>query len=59
MKVKFKDESVTIQFRDGRAPVTPGNLTPEKYEALIKESPGYASLFEEVQENLKPTKTKE
>lgn len=53
--VKFKDESVTIQFRDGRNPITPSNLTQEKYDALVKESPSYASLFEVIEEE-KPIK---
>ena len=50
MKVKFKDESVSIQFKNGRTPITPGNLTQEVYESLIKESETYASLFEFVEE---------
>lgn len=55
MAVKFKDESVTIQFRDGRNPVTPSNLTQEKYDALVKENANYAALFD-VTEDEKPVK---
>jgi hypothetical protein len=60
MTVKFKDESVIIDFRGVRENVTPSNLTYEKYQDLLKLSPSYEALFEVSADKAeKPSKSKE